>query len=205
MGRAKIPAKFSDFFACGEAPGTSIGYYFTGCFAVCGVRGGKGGGKGDAALFLPFAGLQPGTKGFTDQWLRLAKERPDEMRAYEHLFIEETHYRPLVERLTADLGPKVDDRSLALRDVIWSTAVQHGPETSVVHDALAVPRKANGLADLTDKAIIEQIYAERARVDASGALVHFKSSASEIQSSIKKRFRQELTEALKMLSAELNQ
>jgi hypothetical protein len=53
-----------------------------------------------------------------------------------------------------------------------------------------------------DRALIEAIYAERGRRDASGRLVHFRSSSHAVQDSVANRFRSERKDALDMLAAE---
>jgi len=59
-----------------------------------------------------------------------------QLREREHRYIKETHYDKLVARLAKDVKLVADQRSRALQDVLWSTAVQHGPGTPLVEAAL---------------------------------------------------------------------
>jgi hypothetical protein len=79
-----------------------------------------------------FVGLKAGTDEFTKKWKNLAAADADGLRRNEHEYIKETHYDPQVKKLAHDLGLDVDKRSAAFRDVVWSTAVQHGPNTDVI-------------------------------------------------------------------------
>ncbi|NMC34712.1 MAG: hypothetical protein GYA36_19995 [Veillonellaceae bacterium] len=55
---------------------------------------------------------------------------------------------------------------------------------------------------MSDEEIIQAIYAERGRTNPDGTLVHFSSSASAIQRGVANRFKNELSDALRMLSEE---
>lgn len=72
-------------------------------------------------------------------------------------------------------GLDVANRSAALRDVFWSTAVQHGPHGAegVIANALRPLLRDNSINDIDDEAIIRAIYAERGRMNARGGLVYF--------------------------------
>ncbi len=154
-----------------------------------------------------FANLTPGSPAFTQKWKQIAQSHPDEFQASQHAFIRKTHYDPLVAKTKAD-GLDVSSRSFALRNVIWSTAVQHGPNTPVVKRALDALRSkdAFNLADSQfDKNLIHAIYAERGRKDAQGNLVHFSRNSPQVQQGVANRFISEEKDALKMLANETNQ
>src|SRR5829696_4167852 len=84
-----------------------------------------------------FAGPTPGTSEFTNAWKRLAASDRDEFQSSQHDFIKKTHFDPLVQKIIDEDGLNVLTRSHTLQDVIWSTAVQHGPGTNIPHVALA--------------------------------------------------------------------
>jgi hypothetical protein len=146
-----------------------------------------------------FAGLTPGSDGFSAQWRALAAEAPDAFFAAQHGYIKRTHYDPLVRKIGLDDGLDVAARSHALQDVAWSTAVQHGPNTPVVHRAIA----AQGGGPLPDdRTLIAAIYAERGRRAADGTLVYFGRNSARVQDSVANRFVDEQRDALAMLERE---
>ncbi|HMA49633.1 MAG TPA: hypothetical protein VKP60_07755, partial [Magnetospirillaceae bacterium] len=113
------------------------------------------------------------------------------------------HYDPLVGRIAADLGVDISQRPAALQDVVWSTAVQHGPNTPVVQRA-ADQMRQNGRFDPAsgsfNRDLIDAIYAERGRTDETGVLVYFSKNSPAIQDGVKGRFQNERQDALSMLS-----
>ena len=151
-----------------------------------------------------FQGLEPGSDEFTHAWRTLADEHPEEFFTTQHAFIKATHFDKLVDRIHRDDGLDVTQRSPALQDVIWSTAVQHGPGTNVVHNAIGTLR-ANGLfspaAEDFDSNSIKAIYSERGRKDAQGNLVYFSRNSPQVQAGVAKRFVNEEQDALRMLDA----
>jgi hypothetical protein len=149
-----------------------------------------------------FEGLKGGTDAFTARWKELAKQQPDKLRANEHAFIKETHYDPLAKKTAKNLDLKIGQRSRALQNVIWSTAVQHGPNTNVVDLAVKPLLKKSPITELSDAEIIRAIYAERGRTDDKGALVHFKGNSEAVQKAVANRFVNEERDALTALEKE---
>jgi hypothetical protein len=146
-----------------------------------------------------FKGLKGGSDEFTKKWKELAEKDPKGLRANEHAFIKETHYDPQVSKLDKELKLDVSKRSAAFRDVVWSVAVQHGPNTDIIVTAARSLLKDAKLDDVTDEALLRAIYAERGRKDKDGKLVHFRRVGEEIIPALTKRFENELKDALEML------
>ncbi len=146
-----------------------------------------------------FKGLKGGSDEFTKKWKELAAKDPKGLRANEHAFIKETHYDPQAKKLEKDVGLVVAKRSAALRDVVWSVAVQHGPGTDVIVTAVKPLLKDTKIEDVTDELIIRAVYAERGRKDKDGKLVRFKSVSEDWIPALTKRFDSELKDALEML------
>jgi LysM domain len=149
-----------------------------------------------------FAGRDPGSADFSSEWKALASEAPDAFFEAQHAFIKRTHFDPLVTKVAAEDGIDVTLRSPALQDVIWSTAVQHGPNTPVVHRAIAAAGGAPSLepADRErDRHFIIAIYAERGRRSPAGDLVYFSRNSKAVQDGVARRFRDEERDALRML------
>jgi Type VI secretion system spike protein VgrG3-like, C-terminal len=146
-----------------------------------------------------FKGLKGGTEEFTRKWKELADADATTLRKNEHAYIKETHYDPQAKKLAKDLNLDVAKRSVAFRDVVWSVAVQHGPNTDVIVKALQPLLKDKKLDDLTDEDIIRAVYAERGRKDNDGKLVRFKGVSADWIPALTRRFENELKDALELL------
>lgn len=152
-----------------------------------------------------FIGLTPGTAPFTQKWVDIATAEPRAFHRAEHQFIKRTHFDPLVARVRAEHQIDIASHSRALQNVIWSTAVQHGPNSTVVQSAINALRERGAFdpdAAGFDRSLIEAIYAERGRQREDGALVHFSNNSREVQAGVAKRFVNELRDALKLLEDE---
>ena len=148
-----------------------------------------------------FKGLSAGTAPFTSCWKRIAAEQTDDFQSAQHSFIKKSHYDLLAAKILSDDGLDVNTRSRALQDVVWSTAVQHGGGTSMIHKALAnVSSKPSDPG--FDKELICAIYAERGRKKADGNLAYFSKSSPSVQAGVAKRFKNEEQDALAMLAKE---
>jgi hypothetical protein len=151
-----------------------------------------------------FIGLTPGSAQFSAKWRDIASHFPDNFKAAEHEFIKRGFFDPLCAKIESDDGVDIMYCSHALQDVIWSTAVQHGPNANIVHLAFAQMRAAGTFSPASpqfDRNAIIAIYAERGRKDANGVLVHFSHSSPAVQNGVAQRFVQERADALKMLDA----
>jgi hypothetical protein len=129
-----------------------------------------------------------GDMDFQNTWKDLAKNRA--FFDLQHDFIKSTHYDIQVNVLQS-IGLNVEARSLALKNVVWSVAVQHGPDTPLIKKALTGKQPGT----MTDRAIIDAIYAERSKVK-----IHFKSSTDEVQAAVANRFKEEHANAVAMLA-----
>ncbi|WP_309540396.1 hypothetical protein [Nitratidesulfovibrio liaohensis] len=137
-------------------------------------------------------------------WREIAEEQPDRFEALQERFIHESHYAPALQAVSRAAGLDKGTLSPALREVLWSTAVQHGPAgaTRIFARALdnmaerqAAPQEA-GQGDATvqagtakagrnfEKQLIREVYAVR-----SG---QFGSSSERVQAAVQNRLDREM-------------
>lgn len=160
-------------------------------------------GRADAFVkrYYPelFQGLKAGTPEFTAKWKELAQKDPKGLHKNEHEYIKATHYDKLVAKVAKSLNLKVEARSHTLQDVIWSTAVHHGPNTPIVENALQPLLKMKTIDKLTDEDIIKAVYPERGKKNDQGELFYFKGNSPAVQKAVANRFVNELKDALAAL------
>lgn len=101
---------------------------------------------------------------------------------------------PALNRIRDIKGLNFEERSPVLKDVLYSTATQHGEggAAEVFHNALGYD-----VSNLSDEDIINKIYGERRNVNR-----YFKNSSVETQNNLKNvRFPNENANALKLLKS----
>lgn len=194
-----------------------------GCVAVSSGNGDAGGvsygryqmtsanGGGTVAKFVrspefpwasTFIGLSPGSPEFTEKWIEISKNNSDSFKKSENSFIRKTFFDPLCNKIFREDGVNIMDYSPVFQDVIWSTAVQHGSATDIVHRAFNSMRAAgsfNPKAACFEMDAIKAIYAERGRKDASGVLINFSRNSPAVQAGVARRFESECREAISRL------
>jgi murein DD-endopeptidase MepM/ murein hydrolase activator NlpD len=148
-----------------------------------------------------FQNLTPGTADFSSCWKRIATNQTDEFQKCQHAYIKRTHYDLLVDKILSDDSVDINTRSNALQNVVWSTAVQHGPATPIVHRACAT-LSCKPDDSQYDEQLIRAIYAERGRRKPDGNLAYFGKSSPSVQTGVANRFKNELQDALAMLRKE---
>ncbi|MBI1682712.1 LysM peptidoglycan-binding domain-containing protein [Caulobacter hibisci] len=149
-----------------------------------------------------FGGAAPGSASFTATWKAIAAREPERFEAAQHDYIQRTHYQVQLDTVSAATGLDLSTRSSAIRDVVWSTSVQHGPETGAIVKAMArVEGQGLSPADgqAYDRALINAVYDERGKRDAGGGLAYFTSASASVQASVANRFASERRDALAML------
>jgi len=153
-------------------------------------------GQHDPPTAEALAGARPGSPAFDHAWRGLAERDPVGFERTQYEFIQATHYDPALRRVEQAVpGLDLDQRSPAVREVLWSTSVQHGSA-----GAGTVFRRAVGGADpatLSDDALIQRVYAERG---AEQGARYFSSSSAAVQRTQTQRFQSEQREARALLS-----
>ena len=143
-------------------------------------------------------------------WREISEEQPDRFEALQERFIHESHYAPALQAVSRAAGLNKGALSPALREVLWSTAVQHGPAGATRIFARALDNMAEhqsaaqegGQGDTTvqagtakagrnfEKQLIREVYAVR-----SG---QFGSSSERVQAAVQNRLDREMKLALAM-------
>ena len=132
-----------------------------------------------------------GDAQFKSTWADLSKNS-DFLQSQQD-FIVAKKLDPALRRISDIKGLNLEYRSPVVRDVLYSTATQHG-EGGAAH---VMHRRFGNNADvsaLSDEEIISQIYDERSDVNH-----HFKSNPQNIKDGTKKRFQNEKIKALELL------
>ena len=138
-----------------------------------------------------FDGIEFNSKKWQDTWKKIAEIDPQGFKQAQKDYIEKTHFMPQVEKVQ-DSGFNIFDFSKPVLDVIWSTAVQHGPATNIITQAL----KTLG-ENASDESLIKKIYDLRWNGGKG-----FASSTKAVRDSVYNRFfgkGGELETALKQL------
>ncbi len=139
-----------------------------------------------------FGAVRSGIPAFSRIWKSVATREPQAFQAAQHAFIKRTHYDVQIAHVLGKTGADLDRHSNAVRDAVWSTAVQHGPKNALVVRAM-------GVAGPGDRALLIAIYTERGRRLDDGNLAHFSTNSPAVQAGVATRFRSELKDALAML------
>ncbi|WP_320170425.1 hypothetical protein [Maridesulfovibrio sp.] len=132
------------------------------------------------------SGLMP------DVWKKIAFADPAGFEKLQHDFIQKSHYDPAVKMIFEMTGVDMNSLPGPVREVLWSTSVQHGPTgasqlISRAIDKLAAGAESKGFpADL-----VKEIYGERTG--------QFSSSTSAVRQSVDNRLKQERNMVLAML------
>ncbi len=138
-----------------------------------------------------FKGLTFNSPAWRAKWQAISQKDPQGFEQAQHDYIAKTHFEPQIQKL-AQAGLQIDKVSPVLENVIWSTAVQHGPNNDIIIKALNSLGKNATQADL-----IRKIYALRW----NGGM-NFASSTPAVRKSVRERFfgpNGELNTALSML------
>lgn len=133
---------------------------------------------------------------FDEEWTLIAKEDYDKFYELQHEYMYIKYYLEAVRKLLYnDVLVEESLNSFAIRNVLWSTSVQHG-----VSGTLTILKNCKRSND--NKNIINNIYNERGRKNDDGTLVYFSKNPISVQDGVSKRFINECNEAILILEKE---
>jgi len=149
-----------------------------------------------------FSALTPGSSEFSLMWKDVVEKNGDEFKRVEHEFIKKTHFDMLVDYTLRKSGVDIRYHSHTLNDVVWSTAVQHGPSNKIIIKAIETVAGNVVESKEYDEELICAIYNERNRKDSEGNLIYFSKNSKAVQEGVSDRFINEKKEALGRLNDE---
>ncbi len=147
-------------------------------------------------------GALAGTQQFKDAWKLAAQQDRQGFADTQHNFIKQTHYDPVAKTLQKNSNFNLNARSNALKNVMWSMAVQHGTK-----GAPSIFRNAVGKDNpnqMTDQQLINKLYDQR-RYEVQHVYAFKGMSAkarARLRQSLTNRYNREQKNALKMLDQE---
>lgn len=129
---------------------------------------------------------------FDNAWKSIAANNYDAFYQVQHKYIKLNYYDSLVKKLTAAGAYDRLLSSFAVRNVLWSTAVQHG-----VSGAYGIISKFLNITD--NLQFINAIYDERSKLD-----VYFPGCSTDVLNGLATRFKNERNDAVNIYNNEIS-
>jgi hypothetical protein len=119
---------------------------------------------------------------FDATWRQIAKENPDGFLKLQYDFTKKQYYDDAAAAIKEQTGFDFNTRGYALKNVLWSRAVHHGPEVAyVIRNVLGNIDWKNA----TDEQIVRAIYAESGSTKDTGGKDHKQITEDNIRASSK--------------------
>lgn len=135
------------------------------------------------------------------EWVKIAQEMPERFEGLQTEFIKKDHYQPAREKILARTGVDIETAKPALREALFSTAVQHGASGAARIFNQAIDKflgKEGAQASATapgvknfEQALVSEVYSRRQS--------QFGGSTDAVRASVRGRLRQEKDMVLAML------
>ena len=130
--------------------------------------------------------------GMPSEWKEIAKENPTVFEKLQHDFISKETYDPARNMILKQTGMDFNNAPPALREVLWSTSVQHGPTGAAkIFNKVIDSFVGSGEKSQFNSTLIEGVYDTRKG--------QFGSSTKRVQESVVSRLNAEKQIALNML------
>ncbi len=124
-------------------------------------------------------------------WREIAKEQPEQFETLQRTFIKKDHYTPARNKILAATGLDIDQAPAAVREVLWSTSVQHGATGAARIFTSAIGLGSFGREMPDFERLVSSVYDSR-----KGS---FHSSSRRVRHSVQNRLEREQDVALSML------
>ena len=140
-----------------------------------------------------------GSGAFDDKWQELANIDPGNFEGLQHEYSSQEYYSESASQLMNRFGFDIENRSFALKEVLFSNSIQHGPYygAEIFRDAANLAGKS--LLIMTDQELIWHIY-EVKLTDLS-----WSSGAPALRPGLFRRWNEEREDALNLLREEENE
>ena len=135
-----------------------------------------------------FKNYKAGTTEFSNAWKQTISQYGDDFTNVQKQYTFDNYVKPLADLAKQKLG--IDyTRSTALRELLYSTAIQFGS------GSLGLSALGNAMMGMSDEEIVNASYDNKI----SNYKNYFKSSSSAVQESVKNRFINERQDVLQLL------
>lgn len=114
---------------------------------------------------------------FIDAWKSEARSNPDQFHSNEHSYVGSKYYVPQKNQLRGILDP--DSHSRSAQEMVWSSSVQYGPNTSVIKKAL----NSDNSQTMGVKALVNKV--QDYKVNSVGS--YFSNSSAAVQAGVTNR------------------
>ena len=132
-----------------------------------------------------------GTQGaMPREWVRIAGEHPRLFEKLQDDFIHSHYYSPTIQAVREQTGLDLEAQNTVIREVLWSTAVHHGP-TGGANIFISASMRAQKTHGDFSKALLPEVYRARGRRREKVPLSH--------RSALRTRLEQELAMAMARL------
>ncbi|MDP3428189.1 MAG: hypothetical protein Q8S17_12535, partial [Humidesulfovibrio sp.] len=134
------------------------------------------------------------------EWAKIAAESPERFERLQTEFIKKDHYQPAREKIREMTGLDIEASKPALREALFSTAVQHGASgaarifNEVIDKFLNKPGEGQGAqvgSRSFEQALVSEVYNKRSN--------QFGGSTEAVRQSVRGRLNQEKDMVLAML------
>lgn len=129
--------------------------------------------------------------GMPREWKRIAKESPGLFETLQDDFIHNKYYSPTLRAIRVKAGIDLEDHPKIVQEVLWSTAVLHGPTGGAGIFIRASQRARLKRGSHTAEALLNEVFRERERKLIRCPIQH--------RSALRARLRQEKNLAMAQL------
>lgn len=137
-------------------------------------------------------------------WTALAEEQPERFEALQDKFIRVSHFEPAMKAIAEKSGLDVTEMPSAFQEVVFSTAVQHGPGAAsrIISRSMGQVGETRFDPETNPPETLAKAHENLIRRIYDNRSGQFRSSELSVQAAVKSRLRQEMSMAISMLKQE---